>query len=62
MSNMSKFAKFYGKLHARSLTSWILAAVLTDRGRPLQFSPINVARRVDAFNKIAKRTSAPISC
>jgi len=29
---MSKFAKFYAKLRMTSLTSWIFAAVLTDRG------------------------------
>jgi len=34
---MSKFAKFYGQLYLRSLTSWIFAAVLTNRGRPLPF-------------------------
>jgi len=38
MCNMSKFAtKFYGQLRMRSLTSWIFAAVLTDRGFPLPF-------------------------
>ena len=65
MCNMSKFAKFYGQLHITSLTSWIFAAVLTDCSRLLPFFPINVARRVDAFNKIAMHThtsARTISC
>ena len=44
----------------RSLTNWIFAAVLTDCGQLPPF--FYVVRRVDAFNKLAKRTSAPISC
>jgi len=46
----------------RSLTRWIFAAVLTDRSRPHTLFPINVAHPVDVFTKIAKHTSAPISC
>jgi len=60
MCNMSRSAKFYEQLHMRSLTNWIFAAVLTDCGQLPPF--FYVVRRVDAFNKIEKRTSAPISC
>ena len=54
---MSKFAKFCGQLHTRSLTSWIFAAVLIDRSWSL-----NVAHYVDAFNKITECISASVSC
>ena len=61
---MSNFAEFYAQLHMRPLTSDnsdICSSSNTSRSAATPF-PINVAHRVDTFNKIAKRTSTPISC
>jgi len=56
---MSKFAQVYGQLHMNELD--ICSSSNRSRSAANPFSII-VARRVDAFNKITKRTSAPISC
>jgi len=60
---MSKFVKVYGQLRMNEITvKWDICSSSNRSRSAANPFPSIVARRVDAFNKITKRTSAPISC
>ena len=62
MCNMSKNCKILWTT-AYEITEKLDICSNSNRSRSaVTLFPVNVVRRVDAFNKLAKRTSAPISC